>query len=216
MKETNEERQILYSFLAGIFRKEADKTLLESIKKLDYGQFDKSEENLIDKGFLLMEQVSGKMGVSMELNLARDYAKTFLGAGLGKGQGAYPYESYYTSPDRLLMQEARDKVMFAYGDEMLKRSDNFTEPEDHIAFELEFMAFLCGKTVNALENNNDQDAEKYLQKQKEFFTQHLSLWSDMFCDDVLRVSGEDFYKAAALILKGFIEEERQLFRSEVK
>lgn len=206
MNELNEERALLYGFLARIFRKEADNELIDSVKNLDYSQFD--AENDTDKGFLELKKVTEKISSGTLLDLARDYARTFLGAGLGRGQGAYPYESVYASVDRLLMQEQRDEVMMFYGTEMLQRSEEFKEPEDHIAFELEFMSYLITCENQAIAENDWQKIEKYRTKQHDFFMKHLGRWSGMFCDDVMRVAKEDFYKAAAMITKGFIEEER--------
>lgn len=214
MEDIIRERQIVYSILARIFRKEADEELLNAIKNFDYSHFDENSEDNFDKGFLLLQKAANKFSKSSLLDLARDYARTFLGAGLGRGEGAYPYESFYTSPERLLMQEARDEVMFEYGSEMLKRSDEFTEPEDHIAFEFEYMAVLCGKTQRALENKNIKMAEKYIAKQHTFFVKHLDNWVHLFCKDVIKKANEDFYKAAAIITLGLLEEEKLMFETK--
>ena len=48
------------------------------------------------------------------------------------------------------MQKARDDVLREYIQQGLDRSENHKEPEDHLAIELEFMSFLCEKTVKAL------------------------------------------------------------------
>ena len=214
MKEIIKERQVIYSILARIFRKEADAELLNAVKNFDYSQFNETNGDNFDKGFLLMQKAASRFGKSSLLDLARDYAKTFLGAGLGRGEGAYPYESFYTSPERLLMQEARDEVMFEYGSEMLKRSDDFTEPEDHIAFEFEYMAVLCGKTLQAIENDDKKTTKKYIEKQHNFFTKHLDNWVGLFCEDVIKKANEDFYKAAAIITLGLLEEEKLMFETK--
>ena len=42
--------------------------------------------------------------------LAVDYVRAFIGSGNDGFSAAYPYESVYTSPKRLMMQDARDEV----------------------------------------------------------------------------------------------------------
>lgn len=208
LKNAVEERAVLYGFLARVFRKEADREFLEAVKSMDYSNFDGGDE--YGRRFIeLGKSIAGQPDAVL-LDLARDYARTFLGAGLGRGQGAYPYESFYTSPDRLLMQEARDEVMFAYGEEMLKKSDDFSEPEDHIAFEMEFMAYLCRM---ALEAGSEDERKGYLAKQKKFFYDHLNRWAEMFAEDVLKVSRHGFYRSAAAVTAGFIAEEREFFKA---
>lgn len=207
MENFFETRGVLYSFLSRGFLKETDEEFLDVVKNIDYSCFD--DDTTMDRGFRLLKKFRESISSLTLLNLARDYARTFLGAGLAKNAGAYPYESVYTSGERLLMQESRDEVMKMYSTEELGRIDKFKEPEDHLAFELEFMAHLCRKSVEALESGSKDELKKYIDKQKEFYDKHLGVWAESFCDDVVKVSREDFYKAFALITKGFMEEEKE-------
>ena len=47
--------------------------------------------------------------------------------------------------------EPRDEVVGFYGKERLRRVEWFKEPEDHVAIEFEFMAYLCLKEKETLE-----------------------------------------------------------------
>jgi len=76
----------------------------------------------------------------VEQDLAVEYAGLFLNMRL---VSVAPFESVYTSPEHLLMQEARDEVLSEYRREGLDKVKDFKEPEDHIALELGFMAYLC-------------------------------------------------------------------------
>jgi len=207
--EVNRERATLYNFLASIFRIEADEKLLDTIKSFSFQGIDNDDENDINKGFNMLERYMANINPMTLLYLARDYARVFIGAGLESSGGAYPYESVYTSPDRLLMQEARDEIVKFYSSEKMERRENLNDPEDHIAFEFEFMSYLCSKLSESYEQNNKVDIKKYQTKQENFFNHHINRWVELFCDDVIRISREDFYKAIALITKGFIYEERE-------
>jgi len=105
----------------------------------------------------------------------------------------------FTSAERLLMQRARDEVLAIYREEGLDRSDDFKEPEDHIAIEFEFMGYLCQKALESLDADETEAAKGSLQKQKEFLDKHLLVWVPQFCKDVQKSARTDFYKAIAQI-----------------
>ena len=84
------------------------------------------------------------------------------------------------------------------------------EPEDYIAFEMEFMAYLCQKTTEGLKDGDKGSALGYLRKQNDFLEKHLIPWVPAFCDDVQRVARGDFYKAVAKITIGYLGMEQDL------
>lgn len=208
MKELLRQRALTYSLLSKLYLKEVDENLLELLKSIDYSCFNDDTE--LDKGFKMLGESVSKTTPLTLLSLARDYARSFFGAGLAKNSGAYPYESVYTSKDHILMQDARDEVLGSYRQESVARRQEFSEPEDHIAFELEFMGLLCTKAEEALTNNDIAEAVKYMEKQKQFFKNHLNVWVPTFCDDLEKLAQEPFYKAAAIITKAFMGEEEEV------
>jgi putative dimethyl sulfoxide reductase chaperone len=196
------ERQIMYRFLARAFRKEMDRELLDEIIQLDLSTVSGVQE--IDTGFQMLGRFLQDLNETALNDLAADYARIFLGAGPRQAGGAFPYESVYTSPQGLLMQEARDQVVEFYRQEGVQCSTDFHDPEDHIAQELEFVAYLCEKTGQALEEQDDDAARHYLHKQRGFIDSHLSAWAPRLCTDVARIAATDFYKAIALITSGYL------------
>lgn len=137
-------------------------------------------------------------------DLAAEFANLFLNAG---NHPVFPYESVYTSPEGLLMQEARDEVLREYRQQGLVGSDKSNEPEDHLAIELEFMLFLGQKTIEALQIDDKEQGIACLQKQKEFLEQHLLAWCPRFCNDLALASESDFYRGIALLTGGFLDSE---------
>jgi len=101
-------------------------------------------------------------------------------------------------------------VLKIYREEGLDRAEEFNEPEDHVAFELEFMAYLCQKTTEVLKDGDKGSALGYLKKQQEFLEKHLVPWVPAFCNDVQRVARGDFYKAIAKITNGYLGMEQDL------
>jgi anaerobic sulfite reductase subunit A len=142
-------------------------------------------------------------------DLAVEYAGLFLNAGK---HPVHPYESVYTSREGLVMQKARDEVLREYRQQGLARSERFNEPEDHLAIELEFMAFLCRKTIEALESDDLEQAVACLQKQKEFLDEHLLTWCPRFCSDLAVASESGFYRGIALLTDTFLDSEPETLR----
>lgn len=200
-----ENRCQMYSFLSRIFREEADTELINSLKMINYSQYDDDSE--LSKGFRLLGESVSNFNENALLELARDYARIFFAAGIGRNQGAYPYESVYTSEEHLMEQEAFDDVIRIYAEEGLIKSDKYAEAADHIAFELEFMTILCKKAIQAIDLNNNKAYLKYKGKLDDFFINHIGNWATAFADDVERLAEQNFYKAAAMILRGFLHDE---------
>ncbi|MBM3150148.1 MAG: molecular chaperone TorD family protein, partial [Chloroflexi bacterium] len=138
--------------------------------------------------------------------LAAEYASLFLGAGRHL---VFPYESVYTSAERLMMQEARDAVLLEYRREGLDRSKEFKEPEDHIAIELEFMFYLCQKTIESMGKGDKEASLTFLKKQKDFLQRHLMVWVPDFCEDLEQATESDFYKGIAKVTKDYLSLEQE-------
>lgn len=198
----------MYSFLARIYRLEADEELLAQMAAMDLSV--DVDVPQIRQGYEMLRSYLANRGATTLTDLAVDYARVFLGAGQGEKDGAYPYESVYTSPERLVMQEARDQVLDLYRKEGLEPSEAMIEPEDHLSLELEFMACLSKRTAEALEAGDHERALRDLQKQQEFLEKHLLSWVPAFCQDVQRFAHEGFYQAVALITAGYLALEREL------
>jgi TorA maturation chaperone TorD len=195
-----------YAFLARLYRVEADQALLEQISRMELSK--EIEDSEIGEGYALLDQYIEKMTESSLTELAVDYAKIFLG--VSRGSGAFPYESIYTSEAHLFMQEARDEVLATFRAEGLDRAQDFNEPEDHIALEFEFMAYLCQKTLEDLQQGDEEQAFSFLEKQKQFLEEHILNWVPDFCRDVEQFAQTDFYKAAAKITQGYLNLEGTL------
>jgi TorA maturation chaperone TorD len=198
----------MYGFLARLYRTEVDQEFLDQMSEMDLSmEVDVPE---IRDGYRMLRDYLDRPGETIITDLAVDYARVFLGAGQGEKNGAYPYESVYTSEERLVMQEARDQVLKLYREEGLERSEAIVEPEDHLSLELEFMAHLCRRAAEAMNAGDHAGALDYLQKQQQFLDQHLLAWVPAFCDDVQRLARESFYQAVAKITAGYLGMEREL------
>ena len=146
-------------------------------------------------------------------DLGREHLRLFVGPGHIQ---CPPYEAVYRK-DRpgmekgLLMGPSTADVRRRYAEAHLAMSKKFTDLPDHITVEMEFMHFLCGEESKFAEQGNPQESVKMRRFQKEFLNEHLKPWVKDFADCVLRSANSSFYKAAASLLKTFIESESENF-----
>jgi len=204
-------RSSTYSLLSRLYGVEVDATLLEQLKQMNLDD-ESGELDVVDiqEGYRLWKDFLARTDAQTLTDLAIDYVRAFIGAGTSGHAAAYPYESVYTSPDHLLMQEARDEVRRIYVEEGLARADEFNEPEDHIAIELDFMAHLSKQTAGSLRSGDVITALAHLTRQQHFLAAHLLNWVPRFCDDALRFSKEDLYRGLAKVTRGFLELDREV------
>ncbi|WP_211285071.1 TorD/DmsD family molecular chaperone [Sporomusa acidovorans] len=185
-----------------LYKVEVDQILLEQIKGMQFPE-ECGEDELTDGYRMLKEYLCGLENDPLT-DLAVDYARVFLGAGIAGNEAAYPYESVYTSPKRLIMQDARDQVVALYRTKGLIKSGALDFPEDHIALELEFMVHLCQETQQALATREWSAVSACLKEQLDFLAQHLQNWVPAFCSDVEKYAETGLYQAVAKITNGYL------------
>lgn len=139
------EREELYKFQARVYRREVDQKLLDTIRSLEI----RSNASELPEALKVIRESATNSDDPLT-DFAVDYARIFLGAGIAKGIAAYPYESVYTSRDRLVMQDAYEAVMKIYRANGIGKLDADLY-EDHIALELEFMGVLCRRAIEFAE-----------------------------------------------------------------
>ncbi|MCC8028499.1 MAG: anaerobic sulfite reductase subunit AsrA [Lachnospiraceae bacterium] len=194
-------RRNLYRFFARFFQKEIDEEFFNQLKHVEFPS-ERKETALTefqDALLRLNEYFEYDAGESLE-DLAADYAKTFLGAGIAQGNAAFPYESVYTSPKRVMMQDAWNRVCEIYEAKGIERTEEAGELlEDHIAMEMEFMAWLCDETSRYTETLAG------LEEQREFLNTHLLNWAPGFCLDIKEYADTEFYRMVGQLTTGFLQ-----------
>ena len=201
-------REQLYHLLGRIYQTEIDGSLLEQMKVMSFpGECREAE---LAEGYRCLRGYLDLCGTDSLTALAADYARVFLGAGAGKGSSAaYPYESVYTSPKRIMMQEARDQMAAIYAARGLGKDEKTAGlPEDHLALQLEFMAVLCHEAKNALAAKREDGFVSGLQDQLDFLDRHLLNWVPLFCADIGRHAESAFYQGIGKITNGFVRLDR--------
>lgn len=200
----------MYSLLGRLYKSEIDAELLGRLKMLRFPVCGPDAELLA--GFRQLElsladlDTAAKSTIMLD-ELAADFARVFLGAGIAKGSdaAAFPYASVYTSPRKIIMQEARDQAVASFAAQGLsvdgKAGD---QPEDHLAILLEFMAFLCDRTQSMADQTGVTTVLDELAEQQRFLEQQLLNWVPKFCADLERHASTLFYQSLAGVTRSWL------------
>lgn len=201
-------RQEYYQLLVSLFWKEPDSELL---LRLSNGINERIEaagnlDPLLAHGW---ERIQRFFTETPPQGLAErvvdEYTRLFIGPHDPK---VNPYESFYFT-GRMWDRPLSDLRTFlkAIG---VDKQDGYSEPEDFLAFELEVMRWLIGKQTKAAEQREDES--RWLRLQANFLKEHLLIWVPACAQEIEQAQGANFYVAVAMILRGFLEIERTLFR----
>ena len=197
------DRVTIYTLLSRLLGKEVDEELLAALKAEPILVTD---EPGLQAGLEKVEQYLASDEASV-LDLARDYAKTFCGAGATNKDSAYPFESFYTSRERLLMQEARDEVLAWYHRYGLGKAENWHDCEDHVALEMEFVVFLTNAWLEAEAAGDAEKCAELLAAQRDFVRDHLVNWLPLFSHDVKKRARTEFYKGVASLASAYVKQD---------
>ena len=110
-----------------------------------------------------------------------------------------PWESVYTSPKRLMMQEAYDEVRDYYNKAGLT-VNNQGIMADHIGAELNFLAVVLQKA------HSDPKKEQYYRDlTRGFLDEHVIKWIPQFARDMEDAADLLFYKTLARVTRSMID-----------
>ena len=202
-------RSATYGLLSRLYAKEVDAELLDELHDTLWPVETGSDAG--DEGNRLIATYLSGADAHAITDLAVDYVRAFIGHGVDAFSAAYPFESVYTSPKRLMMQEARDEVLAVYRSEGLDKLPSWKESEDHIALELEFMAVLGDRIVTAAEAADEAEVERLLSTQRNFLEDHLASWAPLMTADLRRFAQCGLYQGLASLTDGFLQVEEEFF-----
>ena len=113
-----ENRARVYALLSRCYEKELDTAFAAELAEAARVE---SDDPALAEGFAALQtDLAGCDDGQLEL-LAVVFDRVFFGMGPRSAQKAFPYESVYTSPKRLMMQDARDEVRSANIEATLNR-----------------------------------------------------------------------------------------------
>ncbi|MDO4290192.1 MAG: molecular chaperone TorD family protein [Eggerthellaceae bacterium] len=137
--------------------------------------------------------------------LATDYTMCFDGIRQHDGKTASPYASVFLSKDGLLYQEPRNSVFLLFLQSGLNLKPGIDLPEDHISFELEYLAILAERAQAALEDGRADDAAQIIEQSQAFLENHVSTWLPDFTALAGEILETRFYQGVVKAAAGYAE-----------
>ena len=200
-------RQSYYAVLAALFRKEPSGELLQQLAG-EIGARAQAARNLhplLGAGWEAIERfVADTPPDRLSENVAEEYVQLFIGP---LAAAVNPYESFYLT-GRLLDRPLANVRTFLKS-AGIEKLQEYPEPEDFLAVELEVMRWLIGKQMATADLN---DERRWIKLQADFLKEHLLVWGPDCAQDIERAECAKFYRSAAKILQGFLALELNFFR----
>jgi thiosulfate reductase/polysulfide reductase chain A len=183
---THNAKATVYLFLSFLYQDEIPLSFIEEMRVNSFpDQLAKAATSCSSAGFRsglakITTALQGKSAQEIYNELRYAYAELFLNAGKNP---VFPYASCHITGEPLVMQKPVFEVRQVYRDSGVHKNPAYPDLDDHIAVELEFMAYLA----------DQQGTEK---QQRSFLEQHLG-WADAFCAMLRSAAQTTFYQGLA-------------------
>ncbi|WP_446011174.1 molybdopterin-dependent oxidoreductase [Candidatus Electrothrix sp.] len=186
----------VYRFLSFLYQDEIPLAFIEKMRGTSFlDNLNKpactSPSSLCSALFRLITVVQETSPQELYDQLRYEYAELFLNAGKNP---VYPYASCHITGEPLVMQKPVFQVRQVYRDNGVHKNPAYPDLDDHIAVELEFMAYLT----------EQQGREE---EQHTFLLQHLG-WVDAFCDMLNSAAQTQFYQGLADLTRAVLKAAR--------
>jgi TorA maturation chaperone TorD len=203
-------RHDYYEVLVALLRKEPPGELLQRLANgsRERGRAAGNVHPLLGEGWeALHDFVAGMPPESLAETVAEEYVQLFIGP---LGAAINPYESFYLTGRLWGRPLAAVRAFLKTAG--VEKLEEYAEPEDFLAFELEVMRWLIGKQMAAA---GPKDERQWIELQAQFLKEHLLVWGLACAQDIERAKSAKFYRSAAKMLRGFLELELNCFREWV-
>lgn len=116
---------------------------------------------------------------------------------------APPFGSVYLEDEGLLMGDSTMHLKDLYLEADLEMAEDFKNPPDHIAAELEFLGFLL-----QIEEQAEPTEKAMCQDlRRRFLDEHLGRWFQEFTEKVVQNAETDFYRTLGMLTRLFVQEQ---------
>lgn len=194
-----------YRFLSHMVFKELDAATIEAVAAIEFPAETGNEH--LDEGYRLVRRYFNFSASDRRTQLACEYARIFLAAGVyvKSDKTAIPYESVFTSPERIMMQASRDDVVRRFARDGFKVNPALHEPEDHLAFELEYLAHLNDRAAVLAEAGDAAGLRANFARQVDFIETHILNWLPALTAAARGFAKLAFYPGMLLVAQGTAE-----------
>ncbi len=167
------------------------------------------EDDLLARGFNDMGRGLHRRHSGTRRKLSTDFTMCFDGVSSVDGLVAVPYASFFAgsiSGDRaIFVQDPRTNDLAAYRREHIQVDPEIHLPEDHLSFELSFMADLSAKAIAAYSAGDIAETARLLQVSSDFLQNNILCWYGSFFDRALKIIETRFYRGVLEATYGYLK-----------
>ena len=175
-----EGRAAFYDVVAALYYKPLAQEQIDRIAEGGLAAFAGAGE-LMAEGLHDMERALSKRHSGTRQELAVDFTAPSPGRVVER-RYATPYESVFTGEERIMMGDARDDVVARFLEDGFQVNPDLHEPEDHLAFELEYLVNMNERALEWAQAKNKAQLRRNVVRQLEFIEQHLLNWIPALLD----------------------------------
>lgn len=201
---TLESDRSFFELLAVFYREPLTQEQIDAIVQWDFEGL-KSGNPSFDAGLNDIFRYLRKRNTGTRQALATDYTMSFCGVKTYKEKTGVPVASLYVDEEGEFYTAERKKVSSIFRNEYLRLRQDIHLPEDHLAFELEFLAALCDQCLDCLHKGQHEEALRKLELSSSFVTDNILTWFDQFAAMCEYLVETRFYRGVLLLTKGFLE-----------
>ena len=194
----------LFGFLSNVFLESPDSDFIQNIisqKLFDDWLIEPHHPSMV-KGTRIMQDFFKCWNPERIDDLKLDYTRLFIGL---ESTLAPPYESVYLSQDHIMFDKQTLDVRLFYEKYNLRVPRKNVEPDDHIGYELHFIALLCHRIIAEFQEGRNEGADQTIVDLSNFLDRHLLLWLDAFVDRIVKHARVDYFRGIALLTQSSVE-----------
>ncbi|MDR1713717.1 MAG: molecular chaperone TorD family protein [Coriobacteriales bacterium] len=162
-------------------------------------------EGLLAEGFNDMGRFLAKRNTGTRQKLATDYTMCFDGVSTVGELVAVPYASVFIGELAELYQKPRAEVFKLFREEGMSLKSGVNLPEDHISFELEFLAILSDRAATALADGDKAAAVRDLELSRDFINEHILTWYGLLAERAAQLLQTRFYRGLLKATQGYLD-----------
>lgn len=208
LRETLAYRATQYALLAQVFQHEPTEEFLQELIAAASSVDDPLQTSIPENEAQLLRRLDryfAQEGRDVRQAISIEYAELFIGP---RPPLAPIYESLYLGSPRRLYTDVTRSVRAFYEQHGFEVSRKNRIPDDHLGYELEFMARLCAVT---LESVGDSSSLEYLiESQRQFLETHVQCWIGLLRERIEAAVPNGYYLVWIKYAEDYIKEDIQL------
>ena len=202
-----ESRTDFYEMLHKLYRYPLTEEEIEALSADEFKELSEElDDDLMACGFNDLYRALRRRNTGTRQTLSADFTKAFMGIATYEGFSAQPYASLFVDDGAQLMGSERGAARKIYREHAVQLSEGIDLPEDHLAFECEFLAIVNRRATEALAEGRNDDAIELLRVQESFVRERILPWFPRFYALASHLVDTRFYRGVLRITKAYLEE----------